>query len=144
MSTDEKTLLGQGLIKSMESISKDLKERRQADSEEIEKSKVVIAEHRARIKDIIARRQEECDHNHIVLESPAEYGMICDFLPVRVCTGCGYAEEGWAFWRLNVSGPLPQLERKHLVRDYVKGPILTREEIVEIRKAHWKQQETQS
>ena len=72
---------------------------------------------------IEARR--ECAHR------PAEY--IATSPPIRVCTICGYAEEGWGcgYWKLKEPFSIPEIERDELMKYVLR--LYTRQELNEIR-----------
>lgn len=59
-------------------------------------SDVDLAE--AKLEFVIDHVQKQCQHDGLILEADRPYDP-----PYRVCTRCGYAEEGWhcGYWKLD-------------------------------------------
>lgn len=96
-----------------------------------------IQELRKQRDETIIRLQEECPHPVNALRE-AEYSPETHFVyaspPFRVCTECGYAEDGWGcgYWKLASNEEIPQMSRDTLFRKYVKRR-LTQDELSKVR-----------
>lgn len=83
------------------------------------------------------RLQTECPHNHIV---EGAYAQSSDHStrgspPFRVCTSCGYAEEGWGcgYSFLNDSSREIKEISREKARKYVIGRIINNKDHSEVR-----------
>lgn len=80
--------------------------------------------------------KKACRHPRAaILEGRYASGSFA-FPPFRVCTECGYAEEGWGcgYWKLGKSN-VPEVSRDEAMR-HVQGDVLTQGEMSKNRYGH--------
>jgi hypothetical protein len=109
--------------------------------EEIELLDKQLREVTANRKQRIAEIQDSCTHPFEYIregmwrEGSSGYSSIPEF---RVCTLCGYSEEGWGcgFWKLAYHGQeIPKLSRESAIK-FVKDGIQRQDEMNKKRFKH--------
>lgn len=85
----------------------------------------------ARKKALVQQAQAACPHPKHDVREGRYVGGYCTRPPFRVCTHCGYAEQGWGagYWKLPSDYDVAELPREVAYR-YVVGGVVSQEDMM--------------